>query len=1002
MRTVRFRRLVLAGFGPYRDPVEVRLSDGVNTHVAPNERGKSSLVAGLVATIFGLPTSNDPSAFGSARFRNWDRPRSFRGELELEADGTVFKLTRDFDTHEIRLEYRAEAGWSRVAAGQENPQARKPNAAFRDWLEKTLGMTGRELFEATFCVAQPIPSLEKDRIDRAVQELISGPGAGFARALQALERDLSGLTRATRDRGVTSANQRNDRELERVAARAADLRARIEAARATVDSLEAARRRVSEAEAELDRVRAELDSAEATVRAWSDWRRLASEYRQALASATGLERALVRARELCAEIERESEGFARQYPEFDGRPNLRDLERDLDGLVSLAEKLDEVGASRARLEQELAEVSARRSELDSTLGSARAWREFGPAPLSSVRSARRAAAQVLRGWERFEANLATVARCDLRLASFRPDEPEVIERRLGLARSLRSIRDGRDRASRALAGLRRARRITMASAGLLLALFVLSISLSLASFVFLPLTRPSVRVPALVTATLAALGAVACTAAAFAFGARHARAGLEEERLEREESELAREAAEIDAELGLPPAADEATLGAMRERALDRRRALAEERARAMQEVEEFAARAFRCDPDGVQEADVRSTCADEAWLEVARLLEVAAPHEDVRTPARLASFLARADATWWDGIEREAERCEGILSELQGLAAAEQAKRAELDTLAERRVDLERALESASVSLGAVLAASGRDPGLARDRWREACDRLEALRARSARLQAIFAEHGVTSADELAVKAAAARDAAVVALGRWKDLVDAHPGLPEAGGSGDPEGLEVRWRALQARVGELRAQLATADAARRDATRELAVVEGREPLNIAGAEVELELVEQERREIELLADALTLAWTELRDAAAEFHATYRARLQASCTARFADITGVPGRTVEIDDEFRVSIRQGGVPCDIAQLSRGARDQLYLAIRLAVGDLLAGGIELPLIFDDPFVTCDSARLANLGRIIREVGRTRQILVFSHMDAVSSWGEPMRLWPSSES
>ncbi len=52
---VTWRALELEGFGRYRDRVSVEFTGGLNTLVADNEAGKSTLVAGLTAVLFGLP-----------------------------------------------------------------------------------------------------------------------------------------------------------------------------------------------------------------------------------------------------------------------------------------------------------------------------------------------------------------------------------------------------------------------------------------------------------------------------------------------------------------------------------------------------------------------------------------------------------------------------------------------------------------------------------------------------------------------------------------------------------------------------------------------------------------------------------------------------------------------------------------------------------------------------------------------------------------------------------
>ncbi|WP_420544325.1 AAA family ATPase, partial [Symbiobacterium thermophilum] len=45
----------LTGFGPYARKVTYTFPAGLGVLVAPNESGKSTLVAGLMAVLYGLP-----------------------------------------------------------------------------------------------------------------------------------------------------------------------------------------------------------------------------------------------------------------------------------------------------------------------------------------------------------------------------------------------------------------------------------------------------------------------------------------------------------------------------------------------------------------------------------------------------------------------------------------------------------------------------------------------------------------------------------------------------------------------------------------------------------------------------------------------------------------------------------------------------------------------------------------------------------------------------------
>lgn len=64
-------------------------------------------------------------------------------------------------------------------------------------------------------------------------------------------------------------------------------------------------------------------------------------------------------------------------------------------------------------------------------------------------------------------------------------------------------------------------------------------------------------------------------------------------------------------------------------------------------------------------------------------------------------------------------------------------------------------------------------------------------------------------------------------------------------------------------------------------------------------------------------------------------------------------------------------------------LSRGTVDQLYLAVRLAVCQLcLPGEDPAPLVLDDALVTFDDRRMALALDALAELGRERQILLFT--------------------
>ena len=82
-------------------------------------------------------------------------------------------------------------------------------------------------------------------------------------------------------------------------------------------------------------------------------------------------------------------------------------------------------------------------------------------------------------------------------------------------------------------------------------------------------------------------------------------------------------------------------------------------------------------------------------------------------------------------------------------------------------------------------------------------------------------------------------------------------------------------------------------------------------------------------------------------------------------------------RVLQVDDEH-------GSTLPVERLSRGTREQLFLAVRLAVVHDLAGrGIQLPLILDDVFVNFDEQRTdAALDLLLEFASRGQQILFFT--------------------
>ena len=140
----------------------------------------------------------------------------------------------------------------------------------------------------------------------------------------------------------------------------------------------------------------------------------------------------------------------------------------------------------------------------------------------------------------------------------------------------------------------------------------------------------------------------------------------------------------------------------------------------------------------------------------------------------------------------------------------------------------------------------------------------------------------------------------------------------------------------------------------------------------------QLQALQDEYDAIALAMDALTQANTVLQN-------RFSPALGARAAEIFSAITVGRYDKVLLSRDFSLSAEMAGDPVSrsVRLLSQGAADQLYLAVRLAICDMvLPGDKRVPLILDDALVTFDDDRLrAALDYLLAESHR-RQILLFT--------------------
>lgn len=131
--------------------------------------------------------------------------------------------------------------------------------------------------------------------------------------------------------------------------------------------------------------------------------------------------------------------------------------------------------------------------------------------------------------------------------------------------------------------------------------------------------------------------------------------------------------------------------------------------------------------------------------------------------------------------------------------------------------------------------------------------------------------------------------------------------------------------------------------------------------------------------------DAIALAMDALERANTTLQNRFSPALGERAAELFGALTGGKYNKVLLDRAFRALVDEDGasVSRDAALLSQGAADQLYLAVRLAICDLvLPVEKNIPLVLDDALINFDDARCAAALELLLRESEKRQIILLT--------------------
>lgn len=190
-----------------------------------------------------------------------------------------------------------------------------------------------------------------------------------------------------------------------------------------------------------------------------------------------------------------------------------------------------------------------------------------------------------------------------------------------------------------------------------------------------------------------------------------------------------------------------------------------------------------------------------------------------------------------------------------------------------------------------------------------------------------------------------------------------------------------------QAQTQLLQAQMSDADDTVTHLQQQIAQVQGHldagrdaQTLGDQISRLEEELVRQQAEY-----DALRLSLDALQAANTTLQNRFSPELGRRAAEIFADMTGSTWSHILLDREFHLSAESGSDPTrrSVQLLSAGTADQLYLAVRLAICEMILPPEQNPpLILDDALLTFDDARLSTTLDYLTRLGAQRQILLFT--------------------
>ena len=153
----------------------------------------------------------------------------------------------------------------------------------------------------------------------------------------------------------------------------------------------------------------------------------------------------------------------------------------------------------------------------------------------------------------------------------------------------------------------------------------------------------------------------------------------------------------------------------------------------------------------------------------------------------------------------------------------------------------------------------------------------------------------------------------------------------------------------------------------------------------LALAEEEVGRLEQEVKHEELRVAGIRLLYDTIVQCREEAMATITGPVEAAATRILRRVAGTRLGGIQFGESFEpshVSPELAGTSVSLDCVSGGEKEQIYLATRLALAEVLAKEKRQLVVFDDVLTATDTGRLARIMTVLEEIAQRLQVLILT--------------------